>query len=230
MPRISQKPPAGTPGRPGPYTYTEPEFGHKVTDAPLLLTDFVLPLGEEDSVIDIGTSAAVIPLMLASKTPVKRIVGVELQPHLVEAARKNVESNGLNGRIELVEGDYRDLPKSFPRNSFSLVIANPPFVKRGSGRSSPDASRSAARSELFGVLADLLEVSAYLVGSRGRVAYIFPVTRLAEMLSGLTGVGLTPVRLRFIHTAPGKGAALFMVEAGRSGVLKIEAPLIQGQP
>jgi tRNA1Val (adenine37-N6)-methyltransferase len=210
----------------GPYTYIEPESGHKVTDAPLLLADFILPLGEGETVIDIGTGAGVIPLILASKTPVKRIVGVEVQRALVETARKNVELNSLGGRVELIEGDYRDLPERFPESSFSLVLSNPPFVKRDGGRRSPDVSRDVARSEVFGTLGDLLQTSAYLAGSGGRVAYIFPVIRLKEMLSGLTGVGLTPTRLRFIHATPEKGADLFLVEASRSGTLQVEAPLI----
>ena len=197
-----------------------------MTDAPFLLVDFLPPLSEEDSIMDIGTSTGVIPLLLAWKTPVSRIAGVELQSHLVETARMNVESNALSGRVELVEGDYRDLPKRFPEGSFSFVVANPPFVRAGAGRKSPDASRRAARSELFGVLGDLLQTSAYLAGDGGRVAYIFPVIRLAEMLSSLTDAGLTPTRLRFIHTAPGKGADLFLVEASKSGVLKVEAPLM----
>ncbi len=217
---------AGTTRMLGPYTYIEPEYGHKVTDGPLLLCDFILPLGEGETVIDIGTGAGVIPLMLAWKTPVKRIVGVEVQRALAETAGKNVELNSLNDRIEIIEGDYRDLPKRFPESSFSLVLANPPFVKRDGGRRSPDASRDTARSEVFGVLEDLLQTSAYLASGGGRVAYIFPVIRLKEMLSGLTGVGLTPTRLRFIHATPKSGAALFLVEASRSGTLEVEAPLI----
>ena len=217
---------AGTTRMLGPYTYIQPEYGHKVTDGPLLLCDFITPLAEGETVIDIGTGAGVIPLILASKTPVKRIVGVEVQRALVETAKKNVELNSLNDRIELIESDYRDLPGRFPEASFSLVLANPPFVKRDGGRRSPDASRDVARSEVFGVLGDLLQTSAYLAGSGGRVAYIFPVIRFKEMLSGLTGVGLTPTRLRFIHTTPEKGATLFLVEASRSGTLQVEAPLI----
>ena len=210
----------------GPYTFIQLESGHKVTDAPLLLCDFITPLGEGETVIDIGTGTGVIPLMLAWKTPVSRIAGVEVQRAFAETAKKNVELNSLNGRIELIEGDYRDLPKRFPESSFSLVLSNPPFVKRNGGRRSPDVSRDAARSEVFGVLGDLLQTSAYLAGSGGRVAYIFPVIRLKEMLSGLAGVGLTPTRLRFIHTTPESGATLFLVEASTSGTLTVEAPLI----
>ncbi len=210
----------------GPYSFLQLRSGHKVTDAPFLLVDFLPPLGAEDSIMDIGSSTGVIPLMLAWKTTVKKIVGVELQPHLVETARKNVEKNALGGRVRFLEGDYRDLPKRLPRGCFSFVVGNPPFIKAGAGRMSPDTSRDVARREVFGTLGDILNVSAYLVGDYGRVAYIFPVIRLEEMLSGLVMAGLTPNRLRFIHTAPEKGASLFLIEASSSGTLEVEAPLI----
>ncbi len=210
----------------GPYSFLQLHSGHKVTDAPFLLVDFLPTLGAEDSIMDIGSSTGVIPLMLAWKTSVKKIVGVELQPQLVKTARANVEKNELGGRVQFLEGDYRDLPKRLPKGSFSFVVGNPPFVKAGTGRRSPNSSRDIARSEVFGTLTDILEVSAYLVGDYGRVAYIFPVIRLEEMLSGLVAAGLTPNRLRFIHTAPDKEASLFLVEASSAGVLEVEAPLI----
>ncbi len=214
-----------TPEALGPYGFIQRISGHKATEDPVLLVDFLGPLDEKASVIDIGTGTGVIPLLLAWKTRAARITGVEVQPGLLEEARKNVALNGLEDRVELIEGDFRDLPALFAEGSFSMVVSNPPYVKADAGRSCPDASRAVARSEVLGTLADLLRVSSHLAGRDGRVAYIFPVSRLDEMLSGLVAVGFKPGRLRVIHTAADGAAKLFLVEAGRTGTLKVEGSL-----
>ncbi len=206
----------------GPYSFIQRISGHRVTEDPLLLVDFLGVLGETDSVIDIGTGTGVIPLLLAWKTRATRITGVEVQQGLLEEARENVALNGLEDRVRLIESDFRDLPALFAEGSFSLVVSNPPHVKAGAGRSCPDASRAVARSEVMGTLADLLQVSSHLAGSDGRVAYIYPVNRLDEMLSGLVAVGFKPRRLRFVQTTAGDDAKLFLIEAGRTGTLKME--------
>lgn len=212
----------------GPYVFIQKKAGHKLTQDPVLLTDFALPLAPEDKVIDLGTGSAIIPLILAWKTPVKSIAGVEVEKRATDVALRNIEINGLNKRISVLNTDFRDLKGLYPEGSFSVVISNPPYVKAGSGRVSPSPERAMARSEVHGELKDLVDISNYLIGVKGRVFYIYPVRRLFEMLSELKGVGLLPRRLKFIHTSPRKPAKLFLIEAGRGGGLEIEGPIYLG--
>ena len=211
--------------RVGPYRFIQGEAQRVTTDS-LLLADFVLPLMEGESVVDLGTGAGIIPVVLAWKTCAGRIVGVEVDGAAAETARKNVEGNALSGRITVLEGDYRGLFKKFPEGSFSVVVGNPPYMRAGSGRVSPKGARAGARSEVHGGLRDLVAVSRHLAGRTGRVCYVFPVRRLAEMLSELDCAGLKARRLKFVHTGPGREAKLFLIEAGTTGSLRVEEPVV----
>ncbi|MBI5234321.1 MAG: hypothetical protein HY880_08200, partial [Deltaproteobacteria bacterium] len=99
---------------------------------------------------------------------------------------------------------------------FSVVVSNPPFMKKDSARISPLDERALSRYELKGSLKELLHVSAHLAGKAGRLLYIYPTKRFNEMMEGLSRVGFAAVRLKFIHTAPHRPARFFMVEAARS--------------
>jgi tRNA1Val (adenine37-N6)-methyltransferase len=209
----------------GPYKFFQPRLGHRLTNDPILLVDFLPELNEKDPVMDLGTGAGVIPLLLAWKTKARAITGVEVQAEEAAIARRNVEENGLQDRISILNRDFRGLPGVFPEGAFPVVISNPPYVKAGSGRVSPDKNRAAARGEVFGTLTDLVDVSRYLAGTDGRIFYIFTVLRLDEMLTELKRAGLRARRIKFVHTGPDKEARLFLIEAATTGELKVEGPV-----
>lgn len=209
----------------GPYTFTQPISGQKVTTDTLCLLDFMLPLGHDDTVIDLGAGAGLIPIFLAWKTPAIRIVGIEIDPQASALAAKNVAANNLDSRITIINEDLRETVNTFAEGSFRVIVSNPPYRKAGAGRQSRDKARETARAETS-TLKELISVSKHLTGRDGRIFYVFPVSRLFEMLREGRAVGLTPRRLRFVHTKADTAASFFLIELGRSGTLTIEEPVI----
>ncbi|MEE9614911.1 MAG: methyltransferase, partial [Thermodesulfobacteriota bacterium] len=148
----------------GPYTFIQKKAGYRVTEDSFLLAEFLPQPGEKDTVVDLGTGSGVMLLLLAWKTGVERVVGVEAEGEAAETARGNVRANGLGSRVEIVEMDWRMAPSVYPEGSFSVVVSNPPYVKSGAGRVSPHPGRAAARTEIMGGLDELVRVSAHLAG------------------------------------------------------------------
>src|SRR5438552_13579488 len=75
------------------------------------LMSFVAPGGEERA-LDAGTGAGTFALALAPL--VREVVGIDVVPELLEAARANAPSN-----VTFVEGDITSLPF----DSFSFAVA-----------------------------------------------------------------------------------------------------------
>lgn len=201
----------------GPYTFLHHGLGQKVTTDAFVLADFVLPLRDSRNIIDIGTGTGIIPFLLAWRTTIPKITGVEVQAGLAQSARDNIETNNLQDRIEIVEKDYRELPDIFPEGCFDLVVSNPPYMKQGEGRLSPVPERAIARAEVMGGLSDLVRVSSHLAGDSGRVCFVYPFRRYSEVLSALGTSGLVPVKVRFVQMGSGKDPSLFLIEASRTG-------------
>lgn len=210
----------------GPYFFIQRKAGHRLTNDSVALASFTAQsLTENDTVIDLGTATGAIPLLLSFKTNVRHITGVEVDEDSTMTARKNVEANGLSDRVNILNADYRTLVDIYPEGSFTAVVSNPPYTKAGTGRVSPKKERAVARSEVFGGLPDLVRVSSHLAGEAGRIFYVFPASRLSEMMEEAQRSGLQIRRLQFVHTAKEKAASLFLIELGRLGGLLLEEPL-----
>ncbi len=200
--------------------------GYRFSVDPLLLCDFA-GIREGEEVADLGTGCGVIPLVLARMAEGTRFVGVEHQKSLAGLAGRNVALNGLSHRISIVNRDIMEVKGLLSPSSFDLVVANPPYRKRGTGRVSPIPGRDDARHESTAALADFLAVARKLVKVSGRICFISHPSRLSEMLVAAVGLKLAPVRLRMVHDNPGAEGRMFLLELvkGRKGDLRVLAPL-----
>lgn len=202
--------------------------GYRFSVDPILLADFVgpAPLGR---LCDIGAGVGIVGLLLGRKDPQAQVTLVELQPKLAELCRKNAVENGLAERCNVVEGDVLSMAvrKQLPGAGFDLVTSCPPYYPVGHGGVNPDSEEAIARHELHLPLGDLVRAARRLIGFRGRVAFVYPSTRLPELLASLDSAGLTPTRLRLMHPRPGQPAQRAFVEGckGARGGLTILPPL-----
>lgn len=198
----------------GPFKIIQKKKGCRWTEDSIHLAEFALPISKNDTVLDIGAGSGIIPLILAYKSPVENIIGVEIQDDLAELAMRNVKINNLSKRIKILKNDYRTLKDVFKRKRFSVILSNPPYIPIKSGRVSPDTERAIARQEILGTLKELVHISKYLLKSNGRILYIYPITRLKEVVSALNNEGLKVVRIKFAGS--GKRVKLFLIEARKS--------------
>jgi len=182
---------------------------------------------KEDRVIDLGAGCGVIPLVLAYRKKTERkIVGVEIQPELAELAARNVNENNFDDRIEIHQLDLREVSSRFKTGSFDLALSNPPYRKPGTGRINPDRQKALARHELTATIADVFGAAAYLLRQEGRVALIYPATRLANLLRSALDHGFSPKRLTVIYSYPRGPGRLVHLECRKGGgeELKVEQP------
>ncbi len=200
--------------------------GYRFSVDPLLLCDFVgIREGEEGA--DLGTGCGVIPLILARMAAGTRFVGIEHQQALAELAGRNAALNSLSDRITIAHNDILEIKSQLPDSSFDLVVSNPPYRKRGSGRISPVAGRDGARHESTAGLKDFLSVAKYLVRVPGRICMISHPSRLPELMVEASGLKLAPLRLRMVYDNPDAEGRMFLVELvkGRKGDLRVLPPL-----
>jgi len=199
--------------------------GYRFSVDALLLSDFALTR-PGDVVVDLGTGCGVISLLLLKKGDIRQAVGIEIQPELASQAFRNAVLNGLSEKMHVVIGDMKDVPVK--KGCADIVVCNPPYRSRSSGRISPDPVRAIARHELTVSLEDILKASSYMLKRCGRAVLIYPSARLADLISGCRRYHLEPKRLQMIHPSGSSPAVLSMVEAVSGGrfSLKVLAPII----
>lgn len=84
--------------------------------------DFLLFWAGGESVLDVGTGTAQIPIVLCGRAPGVQIVAVDAAQHMIDLGRDNVGRAGLADRIRMQRCDAKHLP--FADSSFDAAISN----------------------------------------------------------------------------------------------------------
>jgi release factor glutamine methyltransferase len=83
--------------------------------------------GGESLAFDAGTGTGAIAIALARNVAGLRAVACDLSPEAAGCAQENAKRAGLEGRVEVLLGDFVDALGSRP-GGFDLVVSNPPYV------------------------------------------------------------------------------------------------------
>lgn len=195
----------------------------------VLLAHYV-SLRNRDRVIDLGTGNGVMPLLLTTrgKLPRGEIVGLEIQERLADMAQRNVQGNGLQETIKIVQGDTREAVTTFGHESFDVVICNPPYRPAGVGDKSLNLHVAIAKHEIACTLEQAVQAAAGLCRFEGKVAFVHRPDRLVEIFATMKAYKLEPKRMLLVHPKWQARPNIVLVEAIKGGKpdLKIDPPLI----
>ena len=137
----------------------------------VLLTGFTR-VKEGERVLDLGTGTGIIPLLLSAKTKGEHFTGLEISNSSADMARRSVRLNGLEQRIEIIQGDIKEAGELFAPASFDVVTSNPPYMIGQHGLINSDLEKAAARHEILCTLEDVVRAAARLVRSGGRFCLV----------------------------------------------------------
>ncbi len=149
--------------------------------------------------LDLGSGIGAVGMISAWRLPGARFVTVEAQTDSVRLARKSAAWNGLTGRYEIREGDFREAGVLGADERFDLVLGSPPYFPTGSGVESEHPQRLACRFELRGTVADYCVVAARHLERGGVFACVFPIAPLEQeerVRASAAAAGLVIVRRR----------------------------------
>jgi tRNA1Val (adenine37-N6)-methyltransferase len=191
--------------------------GYRFSVDAVLAAHFSVPKSGQQ-VLDLGCGCGVIGLILAHRYSEIAVCSLELQEHLAVLARENGDCNSFADRFRVIQGDVCAIGSLLPPESFDLVVCNPPYRKKDSGRINQDDQAASARHELTAAVEDFVRASAFCVKNRGNVVFVYPAVRCNTLLSALQQHRLTPKRLQPIYSYPGTASArLILVEAVKNG-------------
>ena len=207
----------------------QPMDGHRAgTDAVLLAAAAGIEPG--DVVLDVGSGAGTVGLILALREPGASIRLLEREPALVACAQSNLDLNGLAGRVRV---EARDLwaPAPDAHRDASLVVSNPPFHAVGSVRSSPDALRARAHGLATGGHGDWLRACLGHARPHARIVLIHRPEALPALLAAAEG-RLGALRILPVLPREGRDAVriLFGGVVGSRAAFGIMAPLVLHGP
>lgn len=179
-------------------------------------------------VLDLGTGTGIIPLLVEAKTQAMHISAIEIQEESADMARRSVQLNGLEDKIDIVTGDLREAEKFFDAASFDVVTCNPPYMIGQHGLTNPDAPKAIARHEILCTLEDVVRTAAKLLKPGGYFCMVHRPFRLAEIIRMMTEYKLEPKRMKLVYPYVDKEPNMVLIEGCRGGKprMTVEKPLI----
>jgi tRNA1Val (adenine37-N6)-methyltransferase len=205
----------------------QPKDGYRFNEDSILLADF--SCNAKGVAIDLGTGCGIIPIVMAFKSrSLEKIYGVEIQKRLTELAMENVRLNGFEERISIISQDIRHLKENFPPQSFDVVISNPPYMQVDKGLISAASEKALAKHEILLRIQDILNISRYLLKSRGILKLVYPTMRLVDLFVLMRMRKIEPKRLRLVYHKPEAQSHIALIEGLKFGKssLEILPPLI----
>ena len=194
------------------------------TDA-IFLSDFAKAKG---IVVDLGTGSGIIPLRIAANPKVKKIYGIEIQEDVYLRAKRSIELNNLEEKIEILNMDLKELQTKFPKCETDTVISNPPYLKEGGAVVNEKENFALSRHEISCNLEDIIRQAEYLLKPLGRLFLVHRPDRLTDILYLLRVYKLEPKWIRLVYPKFGRVPNLLMIEAVKDGnkELRFHEPLI----
>ncbi len=193
-------------------------------DAALLAAACDAPPGAR--VLDAGCGVGAVMLAAAARRPDCVFTGLERDAEAAALARVNIGLNGLEARVNLIEGDLAGGFAALGMPPFDAVLANPPFFDDESALRGPAATKRGAWISPEG----LAVWTAFLIKAvreGGTITLIHRADRLSDILTGL-GPKAGSFQIRGVHPFVDTPAKRLLARAIKTGKapLKLLPPLV----
>lgn len=171
-----------------------------------------------DKVCEIGTGTGVISILLTIKQNPEKIYAFEVQKETAELAQRNVELNLLNEKIEIINAPIQDFEKFVKRESFDVVVSNPPYRKvNQKSLVSIREEEAISKHEVMLTLDEFVLCAKNLLKFGGKFFLVYDATRTAELIYKLKQNNLEPKTMFFTSPSPTKNPVLVLIEAVKGG-------------
>ena len=193
----------------------------------VLLSDFSKNIKKNAKVLDLGTGTGIISILLCGKTKLEKIIGVEVQKEVADMAKRSSKLNNLENKFEIINENIINLDKIYERNSFDVIVTNPPYKKENTGIVNEEEKKLISRHEVLAKLEDYIKVSNKLLKDKGEFYMVHRPERLVDIISHMRQYKIEPKEIRFVCSHNNKMPKLVLVKGVKNAkpFLKIKENL-----
>ena len=194
----------------------------------VLLSEFAKDIRKNSSVIDFGTGTGIIGFLLLAKTNINKVVGIEVQPEVVDMVNRSIQLNGLEDKFEIINCNIKDVLSYVGRESFDTVVMNPPYKKINTGGKNDNEKKLISRHEVLADIYDFIKSAKYVLKDKGSLYMVHRPERLSDIIYGLKLNNIEPKKIRFVFSKENSNEAkLVLIKGIKNGgsFLQVEKPL-----
>lgn len=184
-------------------------------DAVLLANFAKIRLGMQ--VIDLCSGTGIIPLIIAGKTAVGHVTGIEIQGDMVDMAKRSVVLNNMQKKLDFIREDITNLKFLKSLIKVDIVTVNPPYKLKNSGIINKNDKNAIARHEIFCTLEDVIKASKILLKDNGKFYMIHRPDRIVDIMYLMRKYNIEPKLIRMVHPSINKAPNMVLIEGRNNG-------------
>lgn len=170
-----------------------------------------------DVVVDFGTGSGIISILIAYKKKPQKVIAVEIQPQLADMAKRSVEYNGLDDRIEVVNASLQEFAKNYGGKKVDVAVCNPPYIKGGGGETQLQESLKICRHEVKVTLEEICFSASKILKNGGKFYIVHKAERTAEIFRLMTKYDVQPKEITTVCAREGDAPYLVIVCGTKQG-------------
>ena len=178
----------------------------------VLLANFAKNIKKDSYVLDLGTGSGIMPTLLCGIAELKKVVGIEIQKDVCDMAKRSIELNKINEKFEIICDSILNLNKYFEKQTFDVVITNPPYKKKNTGIINPDEPKMIARHEITANLEDFIRVAKDMLKDKGEFYMVHRPERLVDIFELMRKYKIEPKEIRFIFSNKNEEPKMVMIK------------------
>lgn len=183
----------------------------------VLLSDYAKNIKKEARVLDLGTGTGIISILLCEKTNLSKIIGVEVQKEVADMAKRSVRLNNLENKFEIINENITNLEKIYERNSFDVIVTNPPYKKENTGIVNEEKKKLISRHEILAKLEDYIKISNKLLKDKGEFYMVHRPERLVDIITYMRQYKIEPKEIRFVCSHENEPPKLVLIKGVKNG-------------
>jgi len=194
----------------------------------VILSEFAKDIKKDSKVIDLGTGTGIISFLLIAKTNLKHITGIEVQNEVADMAKRSIKLNNLENKFEIINCDIKNILSEIERESFDVVVTNPPYKKINTGAKNENEKKIISRHEILADIFDFIKASKNVLKDKGTLYMVHRPERLADIIYGLRQNKIEPKLIKFVYSKKDSSEAkLVLIKAVKNGgsFMKVDKPL-----
>ena len=178
-----------------------------------------------DRCVDLGAGQGILSVLLFARAAVECVDAVEIQAELCDILQRNARMNHLEN-LQVHQCDLRHV--ELKKDSYDVVISNPPYERELTGEINKENSVATARHELTCSLDDIIKTGLALLRYGGCMYMCLRPSRLCDVIVAARKYGGELKQLRFVHAYIGKKPNLILMQIRKGGKpdLDVLPPLI----
>ncbi len=197
----------------------------------VLLSYFTNLRKKDNLIVDLCSGNAPIAMFLTLKKADIKVKCIEIQKEICTLAKKSIDLNKLNDKLEVICDDLKDINKKIGANKYDLITCNPPYFRVDNDSNlNISNSISIARHEICVNLEDIIIESKKLLNNTGSLNLVYRPDRIDELVELLNKYNFYISRLQFVYPKINKDSNTVLIEAKKGKVknnkVKVLKPII----